>query len=77
MKHLSNISMNKVFEPRIPLMSPAKFASEVGVSQSTLSGWMDRGLLPFVTLDQSGEGKRPKRFINIKKLFEFCSEGGA
>lgn len=72
MNQLANKSLDSVFDPRIPLMTPAKFAEETGMNPETVRTMINRKLLPVVTLNPNGPGKRPKRYINIKKLFELC-----
>jgi hypothetical protein len=43
----------------VPLMKPALYAKHVGVSPATVTGQMDRGELPIVTLVPAIPGKRP------------------
>lgn len=77
MNNLQAAAMNLEFKPNVPLMTPAQFSKETGLSKSTVSDWMDKELLPTFTLQQKTPKNRPKRLINMMKLFDACKEGGA
>lgn len=57
-----------------PLMKPSKYAEHVGVSPATVTGQMDRGEIPFVTLTPAIPGKRPSRYINLVALYQRCKD---
>lgn len=67
-------SFEKLMKVGSPLLRPSKFSELTGIPPKTISGHMDRGELPVVTLAPPGPGKRPTRYINMVALVQHCEK---
>lgn len=71
---ISNGLFEELKEVGSPLIRPSRFAELTGMAPKTVTGHMDRGELPVVTLCPPAPGKRPTRYINMFALLDHCKK---
>ena len=58
----------------VPLLRPSQFAILTGLPEKTVYRYMDTGELPVVTLKPRTAGNRPRRFVNLVALQQYCEK---